>query len=79
MPDDWNKKAVYRRMKGYLYDFLPSEPVASETLYDQILHMDQTGVVRESVLPQAEGPLMREPVAEASAQAQKISPATAEL
>ncbi len=79
VPDDWNKKAVYRRMKGYLYDFLPSEPVAAETLYDQILHMDQTGIVRESVLPQAEGALMREPVAEASAQAQKISPATADL
>ena len=73
--DDWNGKAVYRRMKGYLYDFLPGDTtVAAEDLYDQILATYSEGRIGESVLPTPEGTLIREVNAARAAEEGKMLP-----
>lgn len=73
--NDWNEKAIYRRMKGYLYDFLPGETVAADTLVAQALATYAEGRLGENVLPQPEGTLTREVKAAADAEAKKQSPA----
>ena len=73
--DDWNEKAIYRRMKGYLYDFLPGETVSADELVAQTLAIYSEGRLGEHELPQVDGALTREVKAASDAEAKRQSPA----
>ena len=75
--EDWNEKAIYRRMKGTLYDFLPGETVPASELVAQTLALYSSGDEGTNVLPEAEGPLMTQVQAAASAAARKQPAGTA--
>lgn len=72
--EDWNEKAIYRRMKGSLYDFLPGETVPASELVAHAAAIYSSGDMGTNVLPEAEGPLMTQAAAAATAEA-KTQPA----
>ena len=74
--DDWNKKAIYRRMKGSLYDFLPSDTVSADEMFARSIAKYGSGIDGTSKLPKADGPLMTQATAEAKALDQKQPAAT---
>ena len=72
--EDWNEKVIYRRMKGMLYDFLPGETVPASELVAHAAAIYSSGDMGTNVLPKAEGPLMTQAAAAATAEA-KTQPA----
>ncbi len=73
---DNQEKAIYRRMKGHLFDFLPSDPVPYTEVLDRAMHTYANGSIGENEAAERTEPLMWQTAAAAGSASQMQTPAS---